>query len=86
MVVGAHVHGQRLGERAEAARLLAAVDPHLEGVRRAVLDMADEHREVVIGVLDHVGPRRVAAREIGTSRPAQAGQHGSGTVLIEGAG
>src|SRR2546422_6399132 len=44
-------------------------------------DVADEHREVEIGVLDHVGPRRVAAREIGPSRPAQARQHGSGDGL-----
>ena len=34
-VVGAHVHRQRLGDRAEAARLLVAVDPGLERTLRS---------------------------------------------------
>ena len=76
VVVGAHVHRQRLRHGTEAARLLAAVDPHLEGVRAAsILDVADEHREAVLRVLDHVGPRRVAVGEVGPPRPAQRRQH-----------
>jgi hypothetical protein len=33
-VVGAHVHRQRLGDGAQAARLLGAVHPHFERHRR----------------------------------------------------
>ena len=44
-------------------------------MRHAVLDMADEHREAVLRVLDHVGPRGIAAGELGPSRPAQRREH-----------
>ena len=79
-VVGAQVHRQRLGQRAQAARLLGAVDPDLEGFapRRRIAvgrQFADEEREVAMRVLHHVGPGRVAGRQLGPAGPAQAGQH-----------
>ena len=57
------------------------------GVRAsAVLDVADEHREAVLRVLDHVGPRRVAA---GRARAAPASaattSTGAGTASPEAA-
>jgi hypothetical protein len=39
-IVGAHVHRQRLGHRRQAARLLGAVDPDLEGQRLAEQPMS----------------------------------------------
>jgi hypothetical protein len=43
VVVGAHVHRQRLGDGAEAARLLGTVDPGFERPAAAFLvDLADE--------------------------------------------
>ena len=37
--------------------------------------LADEQREVAERVLDHVGPRGVAGRQLGAARPAQGRQH-----------
>ena len=85
-IVGAHVHRQGLGERADPARLLGAVDPHFESVRapraRAVaFHVPDKHRESAVRVLDHVGPGRIAAGKVGPPRPRQAGQDGCGDRL-----
>ncbi len=41
----------------------------------AIFHVPYEHREVVLRVLDHVGPGRVAGAEVGPSRPAQACEH-----------
>ena len=82
MVVGAHVHRQRLGDGAQAARLRRTVDPGLERPGAAFLfDMADEEGELAERVLDHVGPRHVAFRQIRAAGPAQAGEHRRGQVL-----
>ena len=73
-IVGAHVHRQRLGDGAQAARLLGAVDPHLEGIGLAVVDVADEDGEVAQRMADHVRPARIAVGQLRAARPAQAGQ------------
>ncbi len=79
-IARAQVHRQRLGEGAEPARLLGAVDPDLERRRRAALalvgQLADEEREGAERMADHVRPRGVAARQLGPPRPAQRREHG----------
>ena len=72
-ILAAHVHRQRLRDRAEAARLLGAVDPDLEGHRRRA-DLADENRERFRALrdLDHVGPGDVAFGEVRPARPLEA--------------
>ena len=77
-VLRPHVHRERLGDGADAARLLVAVDPHLERAGNAVFHVADEDRETAERRLDHVSPRRIAAGEHGASGPAQAQQCGRG--------
>jgi len=70
------------GDGAQTARLRRAIDPGLERPRAAVLlDMADEQRELAVLVFDHVGPRHIAFRQVGASRPAQAGEHRRRQVL-----
>ena len=83
MVVGAHVHRQCFGDRAQAARLIRAVDPDLE--RKLVIehvvwrvdltDLADEKGKTARGCVDHVRPGHVSAGQRGATRPAQAGEH-----------
>ena len=85
-IVGAHVHRQRLGDRAEAARLLVAVDPGLEGHAaqplRAVgahirlLGLADEDAErgALVERLDHVRIGHVAGGQLRPAGPAQRRQ------------
>jgi hypothetical protein len=50
-------------------------------VRTAVLGLADEYREMVPRVLDHVGPGQVAGGERRPARPAQAGKDRLGQGL-----
>mmetsp|Transcript_6986 Transcript_6986/g.29667 ORF Transcript_6986/g.29667 Transcript_6986/m.29667 type:complete len:469 (+) Transcript_6986:195-1601(+) len=78
-VVGAQVGGQGLGQGRQPARLLGAVDPHLErqvaaeqpAVRAVQRQLADEEREVAMRMLDQIAPGRVAAGHLGPAGPAQ---------------
>ena len=83
-VVGAQVHRQRFGQCPQAARLLGAVDPDLEGLRRPPVftrQFAHEQREIAEGVMHHEGPGGVARGQLGPARPTQGREHGGGQSL-----
>ena len=83
-VVGAQVHRQGLGQRAQPARLLGAIHPDLERAWRTTFfgrQFTDEECEVTEGVVHHEGPGGIAAGQVGPARPAQRGQHRRGQAL-----
>ncbi|UUZ70642.1 hypothetical protein LP416_01515 [Polaromonas sp. P2-4] len=83
-VVGAQVHRQRFGQRAQAARLFGPIHPDFKGLRRAAVlggEFADEQREVAEGVVHHEGPGRIAFGQFRPARPAQGREHGRRQTL-----
>src|SRR5690606_36251060 len=82
-VVGAHVHGQRLGDGAEAARLVGSVDPDFkrEAALAVVFHVADEEAEFALRGGQHVGPGGVAVGQLGAAGPAQGRQYRGGQAL-----
>ena len=87
-VVGTHVHRQGLGHRAEAARLVGTVHPHLEGegagATVGAFHLADEERELARRGGQHVVVHERLPSGV-SGRPGQRRLEstGAGRLLID---